>query len=164
MKRAPSKGNRRGGADDDDDGVFAVEFSQDNLFERAGNAPPLTNAGKAPIVGARAHRAEGRGRVAPQCSASALAGTFAGCCDGVGIWWPRADTPRCIFLLSQPRRAHEECEREEEQDAQQTEVGRHGGLSVKNNCCAGASEAATAVSEEGCSQHEEVVCLLLGTW
>lgn len=52
MKRAPSKGNRRG-PQDDDDGVFAVEFNEDKLFERSGNAPPLTNAGKAPIVGAR---------------------------------------------------------------------------------------------------------------
>lgn len=52
MKRVASKGNRRGPQNDDDDGVFAVEFNQDKLFERSGNAPPLINAGKAPIVGA----------------------------------------------------------------------------------------------------------------
>lgn len=54
MKRAPSKGNRKGPQNDDDDGVFAVEFNQDKLFERSGNAPPLTNAGTAPVVGALA--------------------------------------------------------------------------------------------------------------
>ena len=44
MMRAPSKGNARGGADPDDALAEAV-------FERGGVAPPLTNAGRAPVVG-----------------------------------------------------------------------------------------------------------------
>ena len=45
MMRAPSKGNKKGG------GGEAEDELPEAVFERAGNAPPLTNAGRAPVVG-----------------------------------------------------------------------------------------------------------------